>query len=36
MGIYTGNGNNIAARRPGTPLTEGLIYHSNPTFIRLG
>ncbi|MHB1063874.1 MAG: C40 family peptidase [Georgenia sp.] len=36
VGIYTGNGNNIAARQPGTPLTEGPIYNSNPTFIRVG
>ncbi len=36
VGIYTGNGNNIAARQPGTPLTEGPIYHSSPTFIRVG
>ena len=36
VGIYTGDGNNIAARRPGTPLTEGPIYHSSPTFIRVG
>ena len=35
VGIYTGNGNNIAARQPGTPLTEGPIYHSSPTFIRV-
>jgi len=36
VGIYTGNGNNVAARQPGTPLTEGPIYHSSPTFIRVG
>lgn len=36
VGIYTGDGNNIAARQPGTPLTEGPIYHSSPTFIRVG
>ncbi|WP_448071005.1 C40 family peptidase [Georgenia yuyongxinii] len=36
VGIYTGNGNNIAARQPGTPLTEGPIFNSSPTFIRLG
>ncbi|WP_454778540.1 C40 family peptidase [Georgenia muralis] len=35
VGIYTGNGNNIAARQPGTPLTEGPIYNSSPTFIRV-
>ncbi|RPF28223.1 C40 family peptidase [Georgenia muralis] len=35
VGVYTGNGNNIAARQPGTPLTEGPIYNSNPTFIRV-
>ena len=33
VGIYTGNGNNIAARQPGTPLTEGPIYHSSPSRI---
>lgn len=35
VGIYTGNGNNIAARQPGTPLTEGPIYNSSPVFIRV-
>ncbi|WP_230977330.1 C40 family peptidase [Georgenia yuyongxinii] len=35
VGIYTGNGNNIAARQPGTPLTEGPIFNSSPTFIRV-
>ncbi|WP_143426841.1 C40 family peptidase [Georgenia soli] len=35
VGIYTGNGNNIAARQPGTPLTEGPIFHSSPVFIRV-
>ncbi|MFD1717252.1 C40 family peptidase [Georgenia deserti] len=35
VGIYTGNGNHIAARNPGTPLTEGPIYLSNPVFIRV-
>ncbi|MFV0427127.1 MAG: C40 family peptidase [Beutenbergiaceae bacterium] len=36
IGIYTGNGNHIAARRPGTALYEGPIYLSNPVFIRVG
>ncbi|MFV0253584.1 MAG: C40 family peptidase [Beutenbergiaceae bacterium] len=36
VGIYTGNGNHIAARRPGTALYEGPIYLSNPVFIRVG
>lgn len=35
VGIYTGNGQHIAARNPGTPLYEGQIYMSNPTFIRV-
>jgi cell wall-associated NlpC family hydrolase len=35
VGIYTGNGQHIAARQPGTPLTEGPIYRANPTFIRV-
>lgn len=35
VGIYTGNGNHIAARRPGTALYEGPIYMSNPVFIRV-
>lgn len=35
VGIYTGNGNNIAARNPGTALYEGPIFHNNPTFIRV-
>ncbi|MGC0144838.1 C40 family peptidase [Pseudactinotalea sp. Z1732] len=35
VGIYTGNGDNIAARNPGTALYEGPIFHSNPTFIRV-
>ena len=34
-GIYTRNGNNIAVRQPGTPLTEGPIFNSSPTFIRV-
>lgn len=36
VGIYTGDGNNIAARRPGTPLMEGPIHSTSPTFIRVG
>lgn len=35
VGIYTGNGQHIAARNPGTPLYEGKIYMSNPTYIRV-
>jgi cell wall-associated NlpC family hydrolase len=35
VGIYTGNGQHIAARQPGTPLTEGPIYRANPTYIRV-
>ena len=35
VGIYTGNGNHIAARNPGTPLSEGPIYMSSPVFIRV-
>ena len=34
-GIYTGNGQHIAARSPGTPLYESPIYISNPVFIRV-
>ncbi|TRW44568.1 C40 family peptidase [Georgenia yuyongxinii] len=36
VGIYTGNGNHIAARQPGTALYEGAIPHSSPVFIRIG
>jgi len=36
VGIYTGNGNHIAARNPGTLLHESPIWRSNPTFIRVG
>jgi cell wall-associated NlpC family hydrolase len=36
VGIYTGDGNHIAARQPGTALYEGKIPHSSPTFIRVG
>ena len=36
VGIYTGNGQHIAARNPGTALHEGPIWLSNPTFIRVG
>ena len=35
VGIYTGNGNHIAARNPSTPLYESPIYISNPVFIRV-
>ncbi|MHB1288413.1 C40 family peptidase [Georgenia sp.] len=35
IGIYTGGGNHIAARNPGTALFEGPIPHSSPTFIRV-
>ncbi|TRW43301.1 C40 family peptidase, partial [Georgenia yuyongxinii] len=35
VGIYTGNGNHIAARNPGTPLAETPLYRANPTFIRV-
>lgn len=35
VGIYTGNGMHIAARSPGTPLYESVIYMSNPVFIRV-
>nr|NLD40154.1 SH3 domain-containing protein [Actinomycetales bacterium] len=36
VGIYTGNGNHIAARSPGTALHESTIYRSGGTFFRLG
>ncbi|GAA1652614.1 C40 family peptidase [Georgenia ruanii] len=35
VGIYTGGGHHIAARNPGTPLSEGPIYMANPVFIRV-
>ncbi|WP_235912383.1 LysM peptidoglycan-binding domain-containing C40 family peptidase [Ruania zhangjianzhongii] len=35
VGIYTGDGQHIAARNPGTPLEEGPIWIDNPTFIRV-
>jgi cell wall-associated NlpC family hydrolase len=35
VGIYTGNGQHIAARRPGTPLQEGPVYGANPVYIRV-
>ncbi|GAA4425400.1 hypothetical protein GCM10023169_22990 [Georgenia halophila] len=35
VGIYTGNGQHIAARSPGTGLYESPIYMSNPVFIRV-
>ncbi len=34
IGIYLGNGQHIAARRPGVPLQAGPIYMTNPVFIR--
>ncbi|MGO1943779.1 MAG: C40 family peptidase [Ancrocorticia sp.] len=35
VGIYTGNGNHIAARNPSTGVQEGPVYGS-PTYIRVG
>ena len=35
VGIYTGNGQHIAARQPGTALYEGPILRSNPIYIRV-
>lgn len=35
VGIYTGGGNHIAARQPGTALYEGPIYNSSAVFIRV-
>lgn len=35
VGIYTGNGNHIAARNPGTPLSEGPIWDPGYTVIRV-
>ena len=35
IGIYTGDGNHIAARNPSTALHEGPIHRANPTFIRV-
>ena len=35
VGIFTGNGNHIAARNPGTPLTEGPIWNSSAVYIRV-
>lgn len=35
VGIYTGNGQHIAARQPGTALYESPIYMSSPIFIRV-
>lgn len=35
VGIYTGNGNHIAAHKPGTPLSEGPLYGSY-YFVRVG
>lgn len=35
VGIYTGNGQHIAARNPSTRLYEGPIYIANPVFIRV-
>src|SRR5690625_1368757 len=36
VAIYTGNGNHIAARAPGTLLHESPIWRAGPTFIRVG
>lgn len=35
VGIYTGNGNHIAARNPSTPLQESKLYRAGPTYIRV-
>lgn len=35
IGIYTGNGQHIAARNPGKALTEGPTYMDNPVYIRV-
>ena len=35
VGIYLGNGQHIAARNYSTPLSEGPVYMSNPTYIRV-
>lgn len=35
VGIYTGNGQHIAARNPGTPLHESGMHRGSPTFIRV-
>ena len=35
VGIYTGNGNHIAARNPSTGVAEGPVY-GNPVYIRIG
>ena len=35
VGIYTGDGQHIAARSPGTLLYEGPILRASPTFIRV-
>ncbi|MGM0385226.1 MAG: C40 family peptidase [Actinomycetota bacterium] len=35
VGIYTGNGNHIAARNPGTPLSESPIWDPGYTVIRV-
>lgn len=35
VGIYTGNGNHIAARNPSTPLYESKIFRGGPTYIRV-
>lgn len=35
VGIYTGDGQHIAARSPGTALHESQIWMDNPTFIRV-
>lgn len=35
VGIYTGNGNHIAARNPGTPLYESKLFRGGATYIRV-
>lgn len=35
VGIYTGNGNHIAARNPSTPLYESQLYRGGATYIRI-
>ena len=35
VGIYTGNGQHIAARNPATPLHESGMHRGSPTFIRV-
>jgi cell wall-associated NlpC family hydrolase len=35
VGIYTGNGNHIAARNPSQPLYESPLFRGAPTYIRV-